>query len=354
MMGKIQDILRIKQLMLLKEDREEKSPADLLWDFINNEEDVDGGLISSRYMDYEKDGYFYFDFDGIKEYYEFFFPESEDEDSLRNWEFALGDPGYYFDNDNDDSEFDTESYYYDTLNTQTKQKLKSFFTEELGFIFKDTENVGLRIQEIFTALGLEDDWLSEYHYASRVARTTDFVENFNEQHCDDLSKIGLETIRCFTKYRMKPEHLLVMYSVVGDENLGYDEVIVKYLEKKKINSGLPEPYEFFWEQYNDGKFTSVYNEEFKMVFKRFKKMFEDPDSKKLKRFKKVLRKVNDLGGFQKWIPTPDENRIMFMSYDIKTDRISYKLNKKNHWSAVVGTADIETLINKIKNLQLDF
>ena len=88
MMGKIQDILRIKQLMLLKEDREEKSPADLLWDFINNEEDVDGGLISSRYTDYEKDGYFYFYFDGIKEYYEFF-SKGKAEEKLNQYQIDL-------------------------------------------------------------------------------------------------------------------------------------------------------------------------------------------------------------------------------------------------------------------------
>jgi hypothetical protein len=354
MMDKTQDILRIKQLMLLKESQEEKIPADLLWDFINNEENVDGYSMPSPHMSYQNDGYFYFDFDGIKEYYEFFFPETEDLDTLANWEYALYDPGYFFSDDYSDSEFSTESYYYDSLSREAKEKLKSFFTEELGFKFEDNESIGLKIQGIFTALGLEDDWVSAYLDASRLARLEDFVENFNNEHCDDLSKIGLETISCFTKYRMKPEHLLVMYSVAGDEKLGYDEVIVKYLEKKRIYSSLREPYEFYWEQWDDGVFESEYKGEFRIVFKKFKKMFEDTNKKSITRFKKVLNKVVDLGGFEKWIYTPDGGRIMFTGYDIETDRISYKFNEKNSWTAKRGVADIETLVNKIKNLKLDF
>jgi hypothetical protein len=349
-----QNILRIKQLMLLKESQEEKSPADLLWDFINNEEDVDGSWISSRYMDYEKDGYFYFDFHDFKEYYEYFFPESENEDSLQNWEWALRDPYRYFEDDHGDSQIDTESYYYDSLDDKIKEKLKSLVTKKLGFRFKDTEDVGLKIQEIFTALGLADDWVSEYDYASRVARIKDFEKNFNEENCDYLSKIGFETIRCFTKYRIKPEHLLVMYSVVGDENLEYDELIVKYLQKKKMDFGLPEPYEFFWNQWNEEEFKSEYNGEFKRVLKKFKEMIEDASPKQIKKFGKTLKKVDDLGGFEQWMQTENGDRIMFLSYDIETNRIRYKLNKKNHWSSQVGTADIDTLINKIKNLQLDF
>lgn len=360
MMNKTQDILRIKKLMLLKENSEEKNPVDLLWDYINQVDGVEYEPIPSENIKYNKrEGYFYFNFYGFKDYLEYFFPESNSEDNLDHWEWALNDPRGYFRDEDRDSEFESEDYYFNSLPNSTKKELVEYLRDNLGlFLEVENENLPMQIQDLFAALGLDEYWIYAYDSSIHEAHLVNFESDFYKNNCERLEKIGLEKILCFEQYRIRPEQLLIMYSTLGNDKLNYDEVIQSYLEKKRIYDGLPEyPHEFFWESWDEKTFQTRYEAEFYYVFKKFKKSIEEFDTKDKKKFVTIFKKVEKLGGWNMWIDTANGDKIMFVDYDPTTEEIRYRFRDKTKstWQASGGkTKDFQMLVDKIQNLELEF
>jgi len=364
MMKKISDVERIRRL--IKEDDSESNPSnlDILWDVINgiHEEEI---LIDSPYMDFSE-GKFVFYFDGLSEVLSFFFPEEFSEDELSAWDWAYQDTGSYYGEDSRDDEFPNETFYTSNLSRKDREKMKNILGSKIPKVYQwfDQENDIsedniIELQNFIYTLGIHEEWLEAYDYAVKAGHTEGFDDYVENQIKERISKAGIEPVRGIYTWETPAENLLIMYSIVGDGNENYDTLIQKYLEKKKINSGLAEyPHEDIYSYWNNDAFEHEYSNLMRFFFRKLQDTLEDVDSKDLERFEEVKRVIEKLGGWKEQIYTP-VGSYYFEHYDIESGVITYRFikgkpedSRSRWWSGATLRKNWEALYKELFNYDL--
>ena len=338
------------------------SPSEV--DFYNSE-----GEDFSEYIDITYDGII-FNFDGLKDFLQFFFPNyyeegSEGEYEASNYEWIYsGRWDWYDDFYNRSSDDWREGYMVSSMSSESLMRLKeiiNFVSPHLSkyIVEKDGKYSLGGDGELFITTFLEtlgvDDKIIEAHTDGQVAAVRDSAPKYVEDtYCNCLRDVGIENYserHCFWKYEMDWGSAILLFARFGTENDKFLDLLFEGIKSSNVKH-LPEYYEIQHYCWDQDEFNRVYFSELDSVFDKLEEDIKDNDMYN-EEYIEVLNKVSKIGGLNDWIVSENGKfQIRLHNIDPETLKIDFSVTGVNKWQTKKGRSTIDDIINLLNNESL--
>ena len=336
------------------------SPSDV--EFYNSE-----GKDFSDHIDITYDGIL-FNFDGLKDFLQFFFPDYYEEGSDGEWDASTYEWMYRGNYDWYD-EFYNRAYddwkegdIVSAIRSESLKKLKEIFNyvaPHIGKYIEEKEGIyrvyhgdgELAITNFLGTLGVDDE-VSEAYIDAQVAAVRDTAPKYiKDNYCNCLADVGIENYsqrHCFWKYEMDWGSAILLFARFGTENDKLLDLLFEGIKNSNV-SHLPEPYEIQHYCWDQDEFDRTYVRELDRVFNKLEEKLEDSDLYN-KEYLKVIDKVSRIGGVDTWIKAKNQKvQVKINNIDPESLKIDFSVTQGNNWSAKKGRSTIDDIINLLNN-----
>ena len=336
------------------------SPSDV--EFYNSE-----GKDFSDHIDITYDGIL-FNFDGLKDFLQFFFPDYYEEGSDGEWDASTyewmyrGNYDWYDEFYNRAYDDWREGYVVSAIKSESLKKLKEIFNyvaPHIGKYIEEKEGIyrvyhgdgELAITNFLGTLGVDDE-VSEAYIDAQVAAVRDTAPKYiKDNYCNCLADVGIENYsqrHCFWKYEMDWGSAILLFARFGTENDKLLDLLFEGIKNSNV-SHLPEPYEIQHYCWDQDEFNRTYVRELDRVFNKLEEKLKDSDLYN-KEYLKVIDKVSRIGGVDTWIKAKNQKvRVKINNIDPETLKIDFSVTQGNNWSAKKGRSTIDDIINLLNN-----
>ena len=336
------------------------SPSDV--EFYNSE-----GKDFSDHIDITYDGIL-FNFDGLKDFLQFFFPDYYEEGSDGEWDASTyewmysGNYDWYDEFYNRAYDDWREGYVVSAIKSESLKKLKEIFNyvaPHIGKYIEEKEGIyrvyhgdgELAITNFLGTLGVDDE-VSEAYIDAQVAAVRDTAPKYiKDNYCNCLADVGIENYsqrHCFWKYEMDWGSAILLFARFGTENDKLLDLLFEGIKNSNV-SHLPEPYEIQHYCWDQDEFDRTYVRELDRVFNKLEEKLEDSDLYN-KEYLKVIDKVSRIGGVDTWIKAKNQKvQVKINNIDPESLKIDFSVTQGNNWSAKKGRSTIDDIINLLNN-----
>jgi hypothetical protein len=315
---------------------------------------------SSPYIySFDKD-YLYFIFEDTDEYINYFLGQEANE---YNWEYYLNG-GFFREEylEGRESEEWDEGYPISALNAENKQKLekigKLLFPDKVDVFQKSPtypEHYASqeRIARAFEPHDfLKDRLLDAYVSAENESHSYGANEAMQNVDNDISGPLGFENDgRKFEEYKIPISSMVLLYSRFGSPSEDIDDVVKRAAEKL---SSFPydSPWELLAESYDNEVFKKEYQPNASKVLDQALEEIKE-NSENLEEYRRIVKYVNNLGGFDKRIPINNgKNDIVFKDVDLEDNKIRIQILAKDRWYGKGYKVTLDTLVNLLNNFSL--
>ena len=106
----------------------------------------------------------------------------------------------------------------------------------------------------------------EYQYATDDAYTVGIEKGVNDEYCDVLQPLGIESKVCFRKYYTSVDNMLLLYEKYGSPQKSIRAVITAAIDEEILVSDI---FENYYEYKDDDTFNSRFNYESEKLLDEF-------------------------------------------------------------------------------------
>ena len=309
-----------------------------------------------------------FNFDGLKDFLQFFFPDYYEEGSDGEWDASTyewmyrGNYDWYDEFYNRAYDDWREGYVVSAIKSESLKKLKEIFNyvaPHIGKYIEEKEGIyrvyhgdgELAITNFLGTLGVDDE-VSEAYIDAQVAAVRDTAPKYiKDNYCNCLADVGIENYsqrHCFWKYEMDWGSAILLFARFGTENDKLLDLLFEGIKNSNV-SHLPEPYEIQHYCWDQDEFDRTYVRELDRVFNKLEEKLEDSDLYN-KEYLKVIDKVSRIGGVDTWIKAKNQKvQVKINNIDPESLKIDFSVTQGNNWSAKKGRSTIDDIINLLNN-----
>lgn len=257
-----------------------------------------------------------------------------------------------------------EGYVLTSLNQQNKEKLDNIITLISPQLFQQkdelmknyTGDYYSKCAEVLSAHEkFKDGMTDEYQYATDDAYTVGIEAAVNDEYCNTLEPIGIESKVCFRKYYTSVDNMLLLYEKYGSPQKSIRAVITAAIDDKISVSDI---FDNFYEYKDDDTFDARFNSESeKLLDELYENLFDEEDGvfDDIEEYQKIVSYIIDKIGFnvKKEIPTLKDTGITVLGVE-PDNTITVKIEKNIGYLRDVKkyTLTFEQLISLLKNYQL--
>ncbi len=257
-----------------------------------------------------------------------------------------------------------EGYVLSSLNEDNKEKLNKIISIISPQLFSQKEELMKnywgdyynRCAEVLNAHGwFREKMTDEYQYSNDDAYTVGIETAINNEYCDILEPIGVESKICFRKYYTSVDNMLSLYEKYGSPQKSIRAVITAAIDSE---ISVVDIFENFYEYKDDDTFSSRFNyESEKLLDELYENLVDEEDGvfDDIQEYQKIVSYIVDKIGFnvKKDIPTLKDTQIIIVGVE-PDNTITVKIEKNIGYLRDVKkyTLTFEQLISLLKNYQL--
>jgi len=149
-----------------------------------------------------------------------------------------------------------------------------------------------------------------------------------------FSRFGIVEEYHSWKYTTSVGILLGLYKMIKDNELDLKELLTKLIEKyDRVDRGGWDELEYnVWcDDYNRDYVDSQINKELENILEQVKEELEE-GGVDIEEFNKLMSKIEDLGGFNRFIDIPEKNiKVKFIKINPETNRVIYQVQKNSSY-----------------------
>ena len=257
-----------------------------------------------------------------------------------------------------------EGYVLSSLNEDNKEKLNKIISIISPQLFSQKEELMKnywgdyynRCAEVLNAHGwFREKMTDEYQYSNDDAYTVGIETAINDEYCDILEPIGVESKVCFRKYYTSVDNMLSLYEKYGSPQKSIRAVITAAIDSE---ISVVDIFENFYEYKDDDTFSSRFNyESEKLLDELYENLVDEEDGvfDDINEYQRIVDYVVKNIGFNinREVPTLKDTQISIIGVE-PDNSILIKIQKTTGYSAKVKkyTVSFEQLISLLKNYQL--
>jgi hypothetical protein len=257
-----------------------------------------------------------------------------------------------------------EGYVLSSLNEDNKEKLNKIISIISPQLFSQKEELMKnywgdyynRCAEVLNAHGwFREKMTDEYQYSNDDAYTVGIEKAINDEYCDILEPIGVESKICFRKYYTSVDNMLSLYEKYGSPQKSIRAVITAAIDSE---ISVVDIFENFYEYKDDDTFSSRFNyESEKLLDELYENLVDEEDGvfDDINEYQRIVDYVVKNIGFNinREVPTLKDTQISIIGVE-PDNSILIKIQKTTGYSAKVKkyTVSFEQLISLLKNYQL--
>ena len=257
-----------------------------------------------------------------------------------------------------------EGYVISSLNEDNKEKLNKIISIISPQLFSQKEELMKnwwgdyynRCAEVLNAHGwFREKMTDEYQYSNDDAYTVGIETAINDEYCNILEPIGVESKVCFRKYYTSVDNMLSLYEKYGSPQKSIRAVITAAIDSE---ISVVDIFENFYEYKDDNTFSSRFNyESEKLLDELYENLVDEEDGvfDDINEYQRIVDYVVKNIGFNinREVPTLKDTQISIIGVE-PDNSILIKIQKTIGYSAKVKkyTVSFEQLISLLKNYQL--
>jgi hypothetical protein len=257
-----------------------------------------------------------------------------------------------------------EGYVLQSLNDDNLEKLDKIIgvvasplLQQKDELMKDyRNNYYSKCSEVLNAHNwFIEKMTDEYQYATDDAYTVGIEKGVNDEYCDVLQPLGIESKVCFRKYYTSVDNMLLLYEKYGSPQKSIRAVITAAIDEEILVSDI---FENYYEYKDDDTFNSRFNYESEKLLDEFYENLVDEEDgvfDDIQEYQKIVDYVVNKIGFnvKKDIPTLKDTQITIVGVE-PDNSITVVIQKNIGYSAKSKkyTLTFEQLISLLKNYQL--
>ena len=257
-----------------------------------------------------------------------------------------------------------EGYVLQSLNDDNLEKLDkiigviaSQLLQQKDELMKDyRNNYYSKCSEVLNAHNwFIEKMTDEYQYATDDAYTVGIEKGVNDEYCDVLQPLGIESKVCFRKYYTSVDNMLSLYEKYGSPQKSIRAVITAAIDEEISVSDI---FENYHEYKDDDTFNSRFNyESEKLLDELYENLIDEEDGvfDDINEYQRIVDYIVKNIGFNinREVPTLKDTQISIIGVE-PDNSILIKIQKTIGYSAKVKkyTISFEQLISLLKNYQL--
>lgn len=279
-----------------------------------------------------------------------------DDDDIWVWNTFMGN--YYSGREYDwyryNEDWD-EGYIVFDLNDENKELLKeimSYLTPGVRYNLDEHED-GSKVSKYLEKRyeRYVENIIDIYATEQEECKERAIKKELEDETKNPFSRFGIVEEYHSWKYTTSVGILLGLYKMIKDNELDLKELLTKLIEKyDKVDRGgwYELEYNVWCEDYNRDYVDNQIKEQLENILEKVKEELEEGGGD-IKEFNKLISKIEELGGFNRFIPIPDKNiRVKFIRIEPETNRVIYQVEKNYPYNlenrSLSGVEELNTLL----------
>ena len=233
----------------------------------------------------------------------------------------------------------TEGYIIFDLNDENKELVKeimSYLTPGVRYNLDEHED-GSKVSKYLEKRyeRAVENIIDVYATEQEECKERAIKKELEDETKNPFSRFGIvENVHSW-KYTTSVGILLGLYKMIKDNELDLKELLTKLIEKyDKVDRGNWNELEYnVWcDDYNRDYVDNQIKEQLENILEQVKEELEEGGTD-IEEFNKLISKIEEFGGFNRFIPIPDKNiRVRFIKINPETNRVFYQVDKNSSYN----------------------
>ena len=226
-------------------------------------------------------------------------------------------------------------YDFNDENKELVKEIMSYLTPGVRYNFGDSVDRSIVSKYLIKRYErYVDNILDAYATEQEECRERAIKKELEYETKNPFSRFGIVEEYHSWKYTTSVGILLGLYKMIKDNELDLKELLTKLIEKyDRVDRGGWDDLEYnVWcDDYNRDYVDSQINKELENILEQVKEELEE-GGVDIEEFNKLMSKIEDLGGFNRFIDIPEKNiKVKFIKINPETNRVIYQVQKNSSY-----------------------